>query len=138
MTRARTVGFDHARAVRYSLVSDQTRNGTASSSDHCHVAREATLKSSPVNVVLRASRAEYPTITSGGAGVARALRRSTAYGRRTDQRSDVGTTCTVTTIVAQSTATAAATVGTPARNEAMTSVTAEAASRISSRTTARD
>ena len=58
ITRARTVGFDHARPVRNSLVSDQDRNGTASTSYHCHGARDATLNSRPVQVVLRASRAE--------------------------------------------------------------------------------
>ena len=39
-----------------------------------------------------ASLVEYPNITSGGAGVARALRMSTAKGRRTDQRNAPETT----------------------------------------------
>ncbi len=52
-------------------------------------------------------------MTRGGAGVARELRRSTAYGLRTDQRSDVATTCTVTTTAAQTIETSCDTVGTP-------------------------
>jgi hypothetical protein len=58
ITRARTVGFDHARPVSISLVIDQARNGTASASDHCHGARDAALNSRPVQVVLSARRAD--------------------------------------------------------------------------------
>src|SRR3954447_3969359 len=77
-------------------------------------------------------------MTSGGAGVDRALRMSTAYGRRTDHRNAVATTCKVTTIAAQTTASSSETVGSPARAAARTTLTVIAVSRISASTIARE
>ena len=70
--------------------------------------------------------------------MARALRMSTANGRRTDHRSDPETACIVTTTAAQSTATSSGTVGSPARSEARTSVPAVASSSTSSSTSTRE
>jgi diguanylate cyclase (GGDEF)-like protein len=57
-TRARVGGSAHADEVRWSLTPDHTRNGSASSTDQCHGADENTSNSSPVHVVLSASRDE--------------------------------------------------------------------------------
>ena len=85
-------------------------------------------------VVETASRVEYPTITTGGAGVARAERMSTGNGRWADQRSAAPTTWMVTTRSRQTTAENSYDVGRPARSDASRTVASEATSRNSAST----
>ncbi len=66
--------------------------------------------------------------------MARAERRSTAYGRCADQRSAAATTWTVTTTWVQSIAVSSAGDGRPARVAASATVSIEAASRNSAST----
>src|SRR5207244_201536 len=113
-------------------------NGAASSTatSGCGV-RASPEKIREVRVVTTASLVEYPTITSGGAGVARAERRSTANGRRDDHRMAADTTWRTTTSHVQTSAVSSDASGGPARRPARTIVVNDAASRNSASTHAR-
>src|SRR5690349_23377672 len=101
------------------------------------VNRDNVENSRPVKVVERARRAEYPTITTGGAGVARAERMSTGKGRCVDQRIAAAITWTVTTSTSIVMESSSVRVGVPARSAAISTVTSDATSTNSASTSAR-
>src|SRR5680860_660113 len=139
MTFERISGSAHSLAVTTNLYAANSRSGSAIIGDHSQSeSRAVNVNDIPVSVVANARRDEYPTITNGGAGVARALRMSAANGRRTDQRSDAPTTWKLTTKAEHSTAASCDAVGIPDRREARTKVSAVVSRSTSTSTKTRE